>query len=284
MKLSISNSQSRNNSENMPIARIDRGSTTNGNISTKSYVFIDTISNFSEEDFSDRRSKNIIKLGDKLTFDVLPYIPNGQRSALYISGISGSGKSTSAAKYIKELRKLEKYKQFPVYFISSVELCSPKTDLRSEKEMDPAYTDINDFYRIDINNPLTLNLKAEELAKSIVLFDDWTAISDKQIKEFIENLLKSLLENSRKNETQIIVINHLTQDYSKTRLIIHECESYFLYPQFNMNSTLKFLKSYLDLDKEQLDEVKKCSATSRWLFIHKSAPRYIITEKVVMTL
>jgi hypothetical protein len=244
-----------------PIARL-------GSFSEGSSVFV--YLKETDKDYDSRNKILGISGGETKKFEVLPFIENEQRTAVYISGISGSGKSTSAAKYIDELRDLEDFKHYRVYFITN------------NSTEDKAFENMDGFYKLDINDLYECNVHPSEFRESIVLFDDWTSIADKKIKEFVESLLKQLLENTRKNKTQIIVVNHMTQDYSKTRSIISECESYFLYPQFNMNSVLKFLRSYLDLDNAQLEMIKKLD--TRVLFIRKSAPRYIISEKKIILL
>ena len=200
----------------------------------------------------------------------LPLIYENQRSALYISGVSGSGKSTSAAQYIKQIRKIHRYNDMPVYFFTWSAL------------PDPAYKDIPKFYRVDLKNEDFMSLDTTECANSICLFDDYTSIPDKEIKTYIDKFIRELLENSRKQNTLLIIINHITQDYNRTRHIIFECDSYILYPQFNLNSTTKFLKSYLDLSDEQLAKIKDMD--SRWIFVRKVVPRYLISEQEVILL
>ena len=72
-----------------------------------------------------------------------PYVLDEQRAALYISGVSGSGKSSFAAHAIKELRNQKRYKKYPIWFISMKNANDPNA-------ADPAFMGIKDFNPIDI--------------------------------------------------------------------------------------------------------------------------------------
>jgi len=199
-----------------------------------------------------------------------PYIEKGQRCAVYISGPGGSGKSFWTAMFIKEIQKLKKYKSYPVYLFCGSSL------------IDPAFENIKNLNTINIYDDNLFRLTMEEFKECIVLYDDYESITDKNIKNFLDALLKSLLELSRKQHTIILTINHMTTNYNQTRHTIFESDTFCLFPSANMNSVLKFLKNYMDFTKEQLEDIK--SLKTRAIVVRKNAPRYLISEKQIWLL
>ena len=164
---------------------------------------------------------------------------------------------------------MKKYKDYKIYlFTGSV-------------EVDPAFEKLDEMYVINMYDERIYNLQYNEFKKCIVLYDDFEAILDKKLKNQIMGILKGLLELSRKNEVVILTINHMTQNYKETRGTIFESTDFVLFPKFNINSATRFLKSYLDLSKSELEDIKKISEETRAITIHKSVPRYIIWEKGV---
>lgn len=207
----------------------------------------------------------------------IPYldVDKKQRSAVYISGISGSGKSTLASNLIKAYRKrLDKPKLDCIFFTTG-------------SEKDPAFNKLKNFHHISIrDDPLFLEIQIEHLKDSIVIFDDYTAIADKILQAKVMNLLNDLLERSRKLNVQIIVINHQTQNYQKTRLTIFECDTYFLNPNVNEDSVRKFLKSYVTDNKYRINEMVESAQTEvfDWVVVRKSFPMYYASNHKIKLL
>ena len=72
-------------------------------------------------------------------------------------------------------------------------------------------------------------------------------------------------------------------DYHKTRDIINECDTYILFPKSNPSSCNRFIKEYVDIDKNLLSFIKKMKGNKFMkLVIHKTAPAYLMSEKEIM--
>lgn len=194
----------------------------------------------------------------------LPYINDDeQRYSCYISGISGSGKSFEAARQIKELRKMKKYKDnIPVLITLS-------------KDDDKAYKGIK-YHRLNLDD---MDFNVEFYRDTIMIFDDWESGNKKTVSA-IHDLIKKCLERGRKLNIAVLVITHMTTNYNLTRDIIFECENYVLYSS-NINSVLKFAKSYLDMDKKDLQQLKGDIGEHRSIYIRKSVPRVLITPLLI---
>ena len=86
-------------------------------------------------------------------------------------------------------------------------------------------------------------------------------------------------------QINVIVINHQTQNYNKTRGIIFECEQYVIFPFTNPNSTRRFLTSYADLSKNEVEDiVEKSLDAFNYVFFRKAYPRYWMNSKIVKLL
>ena len=93
--------------------------------------------------------------------------PNTERQILYITGCSGSGKSTYTRKYLDEYKK--KYKNNPIYLFSS---------LKEDKSLDSIKPQ-----RIIIDeSPVTDPIDIEDLANSCCIYDDIDVIGNKKNK------------------------------------------------------------------------------------------------------
>ena len=210
------------------------------------------------------------------SFFPLPYILNNQRDALFISAPSGSGKSVFAGQYIQELQKHKEFKNLPVYlFTSNFEEKQTKQGISIETD-DPAYKNIKNLKVINIYHPNLVKLQINELSNSILLFDDFDMISNKNILSYLRNLLKQALEVGRKKTISVVAIVHDTLQGNHTKSMIFEANSVVIYPKYNVRTAKQFAKNYLGWSKDQLDDIKNYKG--RWMFVRKSVPLYKITE------
>lgn len=257
--------KSKPNKDEIPIATIEF---TSNDKPDKKYVYVDFESESNTIDIKEYKTKQ----GETIVWH--PYILENQRFACFISGVSGSGKSTFASECIRELRKQPRFKKFPVFFISIKDANNPENS-------DPAFKDIKDFNPIDIYRDEFLDIDACDFTDCIVLFDDYNQLPKADVKyQKIMSLLKKLLELGRKQNTMIIIINHQTMDYSKTRDIIFESDTICCFPRSNLNSTKKFIKAYISDDKNLLDEISSIKGSQFTpLIIHKTAPQFLLTPK-----
>jgi hypothetical protein len=202
-------------------------------------------------------------------FDFLPYIEPNQRQAVFISGVSGSGKSTSAVNYIKKLRSYKnKYKKYPVYLWTG------------NDAPDQAFDNLKNMFRINIQDTESLGeLSYSEFQDCIVVFDDWEALEPEMLNYF-RGIMKKLLEYSRKQNVIIIIITHMTQQGHLTKPIIFECDTYILYHKNNFNACKKFLKNYMDLENDTLDKIKKMQG--RCIYVRKSFPTCVISDNKII--
>jgi hypothetical protein len=189
--------------------------------------------------------------------------PDTERQILYITGASGSGKSTYTKNYCKQYKKL--YPKRPIYLFSSI------------KE-DPSLDEVKP-HRIVIDDSLVdAPLAAEEFADSLVIFDDTDCISNKKHREAVNNILSEILETGRHFNTSCILTFHLATGGRDTRRILNECHAVVWFPHSGSNvGTKRLLCDYLGLDKNMIKRIKKMD--TRWACLHKNYPQVLMTER-----
>lgn len=219
---------------------------------------------------------------------IIPYLDekSKQRSAIFISGISGSGKSTVC----KEILDNVKPKRILLFTTASnldpVYEAYQKEDekffyecQKKKKEYTPKFIQIN----LKQDECLEL-LTVQNLANSTCIFDDFQ-ILDKKRYAVVESLLNDCLENGRKLNIRVITIVHQSQNYNKTRNIIFESDTFVLFPWTNQNAVKKFLTSYGDMSKDEIEKaISESSEKFDRLIYHKSYPRYIQTKNKIYLL
>lgn len=190
--------------------------------------------------------------------------PNMERQTLYISGVSGSGKTTFIRKYIDMYRKL-----FP----------KRKIILFSQKNSDPALDGLKNVTRIVLNDELwkdPINCY-DEFADSMVIFDDVDAVGDKKLKMAIDKLKEDCLQNGRDHNIETLITSHNVSNGISTRTILREAMWAILFKSGPQMQTSYYLNKYLGFSKEQLKRVM--GLASRWIAIRQVAPMVLVYEK-----
>jgi hypothetical protein len=211
--------------------------------------------------------KNLV-LSDNEKFQHIPD-PNTERQILYITGASGSGKSTYTAKYTKLYKQI--FKKNPVYVFSALK--------------DDESLDVIQPKRIKIDKESLLDdpIHVEDLNHSLCIFDDIDSIAEKPLKNAVFALLDSILTTGRHFFITCIITNHLPSSGHLTRQILNECHSITYFPHSGNNGKLKkFLIDQVGLDKN--DVIRNKKSKSRWATIFKNFPMVNMTEKEIRLL
>jgi len=196
----------------------------------------------------------------------IQHIPdkNTERSVLYITGQSGSGKSFYSKNYIMEYHKL--YPKRDVFMFSSLDSDTTLDKLKYIKRI-----------KIKEDPFLQGDLNASDFKDSLSIFDDVDVISNKHIKSKVFSLLNSILETGRHFNASVIFTSHNATMGLDTKRILNECHSITLFPKNLGGKTSKYLlDGYIGLDKNQIKKLKKVN--SRWVTIIKSYPQVILSE------
>jgi len=114
--------------------------------------------------------------------------PDTEREILYITGASGSGKSTYTANYIKNYKKM--FPKNTIYCFSAL------NDDESLDVVKPKRIIIDDSL---VTDPIPIS----EFSNSCVVFDDIDVISDKKQRDAVYSLLNQILECGRHHKTSV---------------------------------------------------------------------------------
>ena len=193
-----------------------------------------------------------------------------ERSVLYITGQSGSGKSYYTSQYIKEYHKM--YPKRDVFIFSSLADDSTLDKLKYLKRI-----------KIKEQTFLSAELGASDFKDSLCIFDDVDVISNKEIKAKVFKLLNEMLEIGRHFSISVIFTSHNATMGLDTKRILNECHSVTIFPRNLGGKTAKYLlDSYLGVDKDQIKRIKKVN--SRWVTILKTYPQMCLSEKCAWVL
>lgn len=187
-----------------------------------------------------------------------------ERTILYITGQSGSGKSYYTTEFVANYKKM--FPKNDVILVSAVKDTSTIDKIKKLK-------------KVDITKPefLSTEVPMEELKDSCIIFDDVDSIGNKFIKKKVWELMSNVLTTGRHFNITAIITYHVATAGAETKLILNESQSITFFPSASGGRTLKYLlDSYLGLDKTQIEKIKKLD--TRWVTICKSYPKVVLYE------
>lgn len=209
----------------------------------------------------EERLKTNLDFTDK-NFKVFP-LPQKYSERIYVPAPSGSGKSTFIGEYLRQLRI--KYPNRKIVIFSRVE---------EDKPLDR----FKNLERIDLENFIEDMPNVESFKNDILIFDDIDTILNKDIVRQLRHFRDDVLEVGRHYNITCISTSHIIANFYATRTLINEAQSVVLFSKGGSFGQIRsFLERYLGFDREFIDELKQLP--TRWLFIHKEYPQYIIHEK-----
>jgi Cdc6-like AAA superfamily ATPase len=213
-------------------------------------------------------SFNEFILDDSDYFQQIPD-PTTERSILYVTGSSGSGKSTYIYNYCMQFKKM--FPKREIYLFSSL-------------SDDGSIDKIKGLKRIKLSPELLEEeITAEDFENSLVIFDDCDCITDKKMKSKVQSIQNSILETGRHFKVYCCISSHLPCAGNETKRTLNEAHSITFFPHSLGGRSLKYLlEGYLGLDKHQIEKIKKIN--SRWVTVIKSYPKIIMGEKDIYCL
>jgi hypothetical protein len=209
-----------------------------------------------------RTNYNEIKLKSGEKFQQIPN-PNTERQILYITGRSGSGKSYYTLHYCMEYKRM--YPKRNIYLFSALESDSTLDKLKGLQRFKLS----EEFCEEDI--------QAEDFKDSLCIWDDTDVITNKLIRNKVNQIMNQVLQVGRHHNISAIITTHTACNGGATKIILNEAHSVTIFPNGLGGKSLKYLlDSYLGLDKHQIKKIKKLK--SRWVTIIKSYPMAILSE------
>jgi hypothetical protein len=129
---------------------------------------------------------------------------------------------------------------------------------------------------IDINNE-------EEIANSLIIFDDWDTVEDekggRKYATVLWRLMNDILSKGRHMGITIIIISHYNTRGAKGRLILTESDKFIVYPHGTSQHALDYLLGHhVGIKKDEIKALGDLG--SRWICLSKVYPKYLVCEYV----
>ena len=205
--------------------------------------------------------KTEIDFTDKTT-KVFP-LPQKYSERLYVPAPSGSGKSTWVGMYLKMLRI--QYPKRRIVIFSRVD---------EDKPLDR----FSNLERVDLDDFVKGVPQVEEFQNEILIFDDIDTILDRAIVKVLRQFRDDVLEVGRHFKITCISTSHIITNFMATRTLINEANAVVVFPKGGSFGQIRgFLDRYMGFDRSLIDELRLLP--TRWIYIHKEYPQYIIHEK-----
>lgn len=227
--------------------------------------------------------------------EVVPLIGENSRNAktrecILVNGCNGSGKSVWVGQYTRKWQKL--FPSSPIWLFSNKPLQDePAFDKIKMKQIPleiKTLTDIVGKSNLMTNSKLLKELEDqefEELApyqhfisktgQSLVIFDDFE--SDGKIETLIRQIMASILRVGRASRIYCIIISHSLCAGQKTKVLFEEVDALVLFNKGISPYHIKYaLTNYTKMDAHQIAKI--IDSSSRWVYIHKTQPTYVIEQ------
>jgi len=221
--------------------------------------------------YNENDSKNIKNYLTDIIVDDDEYIQQipdkkTERSVLYITGASGSGKSYYTREYIKQYRLT--FPKNSIYLFSSL-----NEDITLDKLTYLKRINLDDNF---LNTPFTI----EDFKACLVIFDDIDVIVNKSMKKKLQDIMSMILETGRHTRTSFIFTSHLASKGFETKQILNECHSLTFFPNNMGKRTAQYLlEGMFGLDRHQIKKIRQIGTKSRWVSIVKSYPLIVLYDK-----
>jgi len=230
-------------------------------------------------DDDDDSGETEIKLTGRSQFQPVPFHAKDQIERLFISGASGSGKSTYLAKWLRQFLKQKGNKDAAIYILSSVDY-DPVLD--DDALIAPNIVRVLD--EIDEDEIIAQPLGLEDFEEnSVIIFDDSMKIKNPKIRVLIFCLMELLLEIARHKNIQLVVTTHILNNYRATKAIQTESTSVTVYPRFagGLYHIRQYLQKKVGMSKDDLKKFLSMSKSSRWVTLFRSNPMFVLSTKQV---
>ena len=194
----------------------------------------------------------------------------GEGYRIFISGLSGSGKSFWISNFMKHNKLISKE--------AGAFLFSPVKD-------DKSLSGIKNLIHLNLDE-LNATLEGKDFEiddiprHSAVLFDDVESFPKKQAKEYME-MRDIFLERSRHFAHRVFTISHNCLNGNATKVSIRESQYWVLFLANKADCT-KILKIYGGLTQDQIRLIT--SQKSRYCLFKKTHPQYALFEHSIIVL
>jgi hypothetical protein len=133
--------------------------------------------------------------------------------------------------------------------------------------------------RVDLDDPALFDIKLkDDLKDSICIFDDIDDMTNKKVRDFLIRLRGDVTATGRHYGIDSFNVSHSPMLGPVTKSLNAETGAVIVFPRYNITKKLEnYLDTYVDLDKAQIVRIK--NLPSRYVYIRKRYPRYVVYER-----
>lgn len=182
------------------------------------------------------------------------------RTAYFIYGAPGCGKSYLIAEILKNYKKL--FPENPIFLFSLK---------KEDSKLDNIITE-----RFDLDEDfLETELDYTDFKNSLVIMDDIDG-AEKKIYKKLNNLIHSILAHGRSSNVSLLLTNHVGANGHETKHALNNSNAIIIYPESNRKQNVYVLKNYIGLTDKTIKRLLKLQC--RWICFSKTIPQYYITS------
>lgn len=210
--------------------------------------------------------EKVFKLTEGDVLNSVMFMPDfsKERELIYCHGPSGAGKSTLVKKYVKEYKLI--YPKNQIYVISKI-------------EGDESFEGM-DYLQIPIDFDVLNSLDSKSFQDSLVVFDDTDTISDKALREMVDDLKDVIAQEGRHYNTTAFICTHMGCNYQKTRILLNECQKFVIFPQAaGKKQSKNMFVNYGGVTNKKFEQISK--EPSRWCMLNNSYPNYLVYDNKI---
>lgn len=206
----------------------------------------------------------------------IPRDDEKQNTRLMVSAPPGGGKSHFNNKILKAAIAVHKSisKGKPQFFVFSCQKEDPSLDDGLKLTRYPC----SDETLLNLDEPLNVaDFRGKnQMAPNWVIFDDTESILNKNVNKLVEKLRNECLQQARHENLNVITVSHELMNGNKTKSMISNSSHVCIFPKAGNSSQIsRFLKTYLNLNQDEIDKILK-KIDSRWILICKKSPMYVM--------
>ena len=190
-----------------------------------------------------------------------------ERTIIYVTGMSGSGKSYYVKNFADQYRKL--FPKREIFLFSALDEDKGSIDK------------VKDIKRVKIHQEgfMGESINCSDFKDSLCIFDDCEAIPDRKLRKKVWEIQNGILTTGRHHNVSCAVCTHTATNGNETKLILNEAHGVVIFPNGLGGRSLKYLlEGYFGLDKDQIKKIKN-HRDSRWVTVLKTYPMCVLTEK-----
>ena len=216
------------------------------------------------------------------TSDPIEPTPTAKRQVIAIMGSMGSGKSYRVARFVRAFLRV--WPDRRVFLFTT------------HDEPDPTYAEAGaEWDKLTVIRP-TIGLivdrfKLTDFQDALVIFDDVSSsrysnaedprqsrMENRAIREYLTELAVDLAENARHVNSPLIITSHALYTGQKgdiMSVLLRDATDCIIFPQQTGHSHVQyFLRHHIGMVGAQASQI--LALPSRWVLIHKAAPKYFM--------